>query len=390
MTDSKDRSMFVFLLILVVASSVAFQGWRTLLNNFAVEDALVNGVQMGVIQSVREVPGFLALLAIYVIMFVREHRLAAVSVLLLGLGVAAVGYLPSYAGIVLTTLIMSFGFHYYETMHQSLTLQYFGVREAPLVMARLKSLGALTNVITGAAVWVMAIYLDYTPMFMVVGGVAVLAGIWALTRDPSRPDLPPQRKKIFLKSEYWLYYALQFLSGARRQVFVAFAVFLLVTRFGYSVQGVTALFVLNNVLNYFVNPLLGRAVNHFGERRVLSLEYGVLVLVFVGYALTDSALVAGVLYILDNLFFNFSLAIRTFYQKIADPGDIASGMATGFTMTHVAAVFIPALGGLVWMANYRMVFWGAALLALASLVLIQRIDAELAAAQKRTADGGGD
>ncbi len=390
MTDSKDRNMFVFLLVLVVASSVAFQGWRTLLNNFAVEDALVNGVQMGVIQSVREVPGFLALLAIYVIMFVREHRLAAVSVLLLGLGVAAVGYLPSYAGIVLTTLTMSFGFHYYETMHQSLTLQYFGVREAPLVMARLKSLGALTNVITGAAVWFMAIYLDYTLMFMAVGGVAVLAGIWALTRDPSRPDLPPQRKKIFLKSEYWLYYALQFLSGARRQVFVAFAVFLLVTRFGYSIQGVTALFVLNNVLNYFVNPLLGRAVNHFGERRVLSLEYGVLVFVFVGYALTDSALVAGVLYILDNLFFNFSLAIRTFYQKIADPSDIASGMATGFTMTHVAAVFIPVLGGLVWMANYRLVFWGAALLALASLVLVQRIDAELAAAQKRTAEIGGD
>jgi len=383
MTNVNDRRMYLFLVVLAVASTVAFQGWRTLLNNFAVEAAGVDGAQMGIIQSVREVPGFLALLAVYVILILREHRLAAVSVLVLGLGVSLVGLFPSFAGIAVTTVIMSFGFHYYETMNQSLTLQYFGVREAPLVMGRLRSLGALTNVLTGGVVWLLSSFMGYSPMFAIMGGVSVCAGLWALTRDPSREDIPPQHKKIFLRRKYWLYYALTFLSGARRQVFVAFAVFLLVTRFDYSVQTVTILFVANNVVNYFVNPLIGKAVNRFGERRVLSLEYGALVLVFLGYAVTDSAVVAGVLYILDNVFFNFSMAIKTFYQKIAEPGDMASGMATGFTINHVAAVFIPALGGLVWMADASLVFIGAAGLALVSLLLSQMLDRELRAAGRR-------
>ncbi|MBU1249096.1 MAG: MFS transporter [Proteobacteria bacterium] len=383
MTNATTRRMYIFLIVLAVASAAAFQGWRTLLNNFAVEVAGVDGVEMGIIQSLREVPGFLALLAVYLILILREHRLAAVSTLVLGLGVALTGLLPSFGGIVVTTMLMSFGFHYYETMSQSLTLQYFGVREAPLVMGRLRSLGALTNVVTGGAVWLMAARLGYPVMFAVAGGVAMAAGLWAMVQDPSSPDLPPQHKKIFLKRKYWLFYILTFLSGARRQIFVAFAVFLLVTRFGYSVQAVTVLFVGNNVLNYFANPLIGKAVNRFGERKVLSLEYFALVFIFVGYALTENAWLAGALYVLDNLFFNFAMSIRTFYQKIAEPGDIASGMATGFTVNHIAAVFIPALGGLAWMADHRLVFYGAACLAGCSLVLVQFIDRELGLARDR-------
>jgi Major Facilitator Superfamily. len=384
MNDSyKQRTMYVFLLVLVVGAQVGFQGWRTLLNNFAVEVGGLSGLDIGVVQSVREIPGFLALLAIYVIMILREHRLAAVSVCVLGLGVSLTGLLPSTGGLVFTTLLMSFGFHYFETMNQSLTLQYFSHTEAPLVMGRLRSVSALTNIVVGGAIYLLAKAMGYAEMFAVLGGVAVAAGLWALTRDPSSVDIPVQRKKMVFRSRYWLYYALTFLSGARRQVFVAFAVFLLVKKFGYSVEQVTVLFVLNNVVNYFANPLIGRAVNRFGERAVLSVEYAGLFLVFTGYALTESALLAGLLYVADNVLFNFAMAIKTFYHKIADPGDIASGMAVGFTINHVAAVFIPALGGLLWLANYRAVFFGAVLLSAMSLILSQFVTSELSKAKVR-------
>jgi hypothetical protein len=384
MNDSyKRRTMYVFLLVLVVGAQVGFQGWRTLLNNFAVEVGGLSGLDIGVVQSVREIPGFLALLAIYVIMIMREHRLAAVSVCVLGLGVTLTGALPSTGGLVFTTLLMSFGFHYFETMNQSLTLQYFSHGEAPLVMGRLRSVSALTNIVVGGAIYLLAKAMGYAEMFAVLGGVAVAAGVWALTRDPSSVDIPVQRKKMVFRSRYWLYYALTFLSGARRQVFVAFAVFLLVKKFGYSVEQVTVLFVLNNVVNYFANPLIGRAVNRFGERMVLSVEYAGLFLVFTGYALTESALLAGLLYVVDNVLFNFAMAIKTFYHKIADPGDIASGMAVGFTINHVAAVFIPALGGLLWLANYRAVFFGAVFLSGLSLILSQFVTSELSKAKVR-------
>ncbi|MEF2230462.1 MAG: MFS transporter, partial [Pseudodesulfovibrio sp.] len=324
MTDTyTKRGMYFFLLVLAAGSAVAFQGWRTLLNNFAVDVGGLSGLDMGIVQSVREVPGFLALLAIYVILIVREHRLAAVSVIVLGIGVCLAGVLPTTAGLVFTTLLMSFGFHYYETMNQSLTLQYFSLTEAPLVMARLRSVTALANIAVGGAIYVMALRLGYEALFAALGGVAVVCGLWALTRDPSSPDVPVQRKKLVFRSRYWLFYALTFMSGARRQIFVAFAVYLLVSRFGYTVQQVTMLFVINNVVNYFANPIIGRSVNRFGERTVLTVEYVVLTLVFLGYAYTESALVAGCLYVADNIVFNFAMGIKTFYQKIADPRDIA-------------------------------------------------------------------
>lgn len=382
MTDIfKQRRMYIFLLVLVVSANIGFQGWRTLLNNFAVEMGGLSGLDMGIVQSVREVPGFLALLALYVILIVREHTLAALSVIMLGLGVALTGLFPSTAGIIATTLIMSFGFHYFETMNQSLTLQYFSHSEAPLVMGRLRSISALTNITVGGAIYFMARYLDYSEMFALLGAVAVVCGLWALTRDPSQKDLPPQRKKMAFHAKYWLYYALTFLGGARRQIFVAFAVFLLVKKFNYSVQEITILFVINNVINYFANPLIGRAVNRFGERTVLSMEYGALIFVFLGYAFTESALVAASLYVVDNVFFNFSMGIKTFYQKIADKRDMASGMAVGFTINHIAAVFIPALGGLAWIANYRAVFFGAVILSGVSLVLTQFIPGQLKKAE---------
>lgn len=369
--------MYVFLFVLIIVTTVAFQGWRTLLNNFAVEVGGLDGVHMGIVQSVREIPGFFALFAVYLLLIFREHRLAAVSTMILGAGVAATGFFPSTFGIACTTLIMSFGFHYYQTVNQSLTLQYFDKTEAPIVMGRLQSITALTNITVGGIVYVVARWLDYSQLFALVGGVAVVGGLWAYFRDPSCKEIPIQRKEMVFRARYWLFYVLTFLAGARRQVFVAFAVFLLVQKFGFTIEQVTALFVLNNVVNYFANPIIARAVNRIGERKVLSLEYATLVIVFCAYALTDNPWLAAGLYVVDNIMFNFSMAIRTFYQKIADSGDIASGMAVGFTINHIAAVAVPFMGGVAWMSDYRIVFYGAAGLSALSLIFTQFIDWQL-------------
>ena len=189
---------------------------------------------------------------------------------------------------------------------------------------------------------------------------------------------------MIFKSRYWLYYALTFMAGARRQIFIAFAVFLLVKKFSYTVPEVAALFLLNNSINFFLSPFIGRCIVRYGERRVLSIEYGALIIIFTAYGLVDSKLIAGFLYIADHIFFNFAIAIRTFFQKIADPRDIAPSMAVGFTINHIAAVFLPVLGGLLWIIDYRLVFFSGALLSLGSLFLVQCISGQLYAHEEQT------
>jgi predicted MFS family arabinose efflux permease len=187
---------------------------------------------------------------------------------------------------------------------------------------------------------------------------------------------------MIFRKQYWLFYILTLLAGSRRQIFVAFAVFLLVKKFGFSIQEITILFVVNNLIGFFANPLIGKAVNRFGERAVLSLEYATLIGVFLIYAYTDSKVLVAVMYILDHLVFNFAMAIRTFFQKIANPRDIAPSMAVGFTINHLAAVLVPVLGGMLWLLDYRIIFIAGAAVSALSLVLCQLIPAQLARANK--------
>ncbi len=369
----KQNPMYRYLMVLTIASMAGLQTWRTLFNNFAVEVGHLQGSHIGIIQGVREIPGFLALLAIYLLRIIPEHKLSALSIMILGLGVALTGFLPSFTGIMFTTLIMSFGFHYYETTNQSLTLQYFDRQTSPWVFGKIRSIGSLSNILAGVAVLVLSWFLSYRQMYLLAGSVIVFIALWAFFQHPTDKNIPVQKKHMVVRKKYWLYYALTFLAGARRQIFVAFAVFLLVKRFRFSVQEVTALFIVNNVINYFLSPLIGKAIIRFGERKVLSTEYFSLIFVFTAYAFVQQKPLVAALYILDHIFFNFSMAIRTYFQKIGDPQDIAPSMAFGFTVNHIAAVVIPAIGGLLWMIDYKIPFLGGAALSLVSLLLIQLI-----------------
>jgi hypothetical protein len=373
MEQVKNNPMYPYLVVLTVGSTIGLQAWTTLFNNFAVEVARLDGDGIGLIQSIREIPGFMALLAIFIIRLIPEHRLSAVSILLLGVGLGATGWFPSLTGLAVTTVVMSFGFHYYETTNMSLTLQYFDKHASPWVFGKLRSISAASSIVVGVFIFFMAGLLDFTRMYMVIGGMIVAMALWGFTRSPTRVETAAQHKKMIFRKRYWLFYFLTFMAGARRQIFIAFAVLLLVQKFGYSVQAVTFLFVVNNGINFFLSPHIGRAIIRFGERKVLSLEYGSLIVVFLSYAFTDSKWVAGGLYILDHIFFNFSIAINTYFQKVGDPGDVAPSMAVGFTINHVAAVFLPAIGGYFWIIDYRIPFLAGTVMALVSLTAVQHI-----------------
>ena len=241
-------------MVLTICSTIGLQAWLTLFNNFAVEKIGLTGRQVGVIQSVREIPGFLTLLVIFVMVIIKEHRLSAISVIILGLGLALTGIFPSYGGLMIMTLIMSFGFHYYETTNQSLTLQYFDEDTSPWVFGKLRSIAAASNIGIGIIIYFLSAILDFNHTYLIIGGMIMAAGFWAFTRNPTDRSLVLQYKKMVFRKRYWLYYFLTFMAGARRQIFIAFAVFLLVKKFDFTVRDVTTLFVINNFINYFLSP----------------------------------------------------------------------------------------------------------------------------------------
>lgn len=369
---SNDK-MFRFLVVLAISAAAGLLGWRTLLNNFAVEVANLEGHHIGLIQGFREVPGFLTLFVIYLLLLISEVKMASVSIIVFGLGIMFTGFFPGFIGLLTFTIVMSFGFHFYATIGQSLALQYYDQATAPIMFGRIRSYSAAGSVCMAIVLFIVSDYMSFSQMFGLVGFFIILAGIWSVFQDPTDKSLTPQRRKLVFRSRYWLYYMLTFLAGARRQIFVAFSIFLLVQKFHYTVRQISILFIITNVLVFFISPKIGQAISKFGERKILSLEYASLIVIFSVYAFTDNKILVAAMYVLDNIFFNFAMAINTYFQKIGDKADIQPSMAVGFTINHIAAVVIPVLGGIAWMINYKITFMGGVILAACSLVLTQFI-----------------
>jgi hypothetical protein len=363
------------LFLMAFAMPVAFNTWSALLNNFVIERVGFTGVEIGWLHTVREIPGFLAVGVIALIIFIREQVLGLVSLLMLGAASAVTAWFPSFAGLLTVTMLSSIGFHYYETVNQSLQLQWIDRKRAPQVLGWIVGIGSGASLLAYGLLVVTwkSFDLSYNFVYLVSGGATALIAVFCLLAYPQFEAPHPQVKKMVLKRRYWLYYALQFMAGARRQIFVVFAAFMMVERFGFEVHEVTALFLINYLANMVFAPLMGKAVSVWGERRALSFEYVGLICVFLAYGgiyyFGWGVVLAATLYVLDHMFFALAFALKTYFQKIADPGDIAPTAAVAFTINHIAAVFLPALLGYLWIASPGAVFGLAAGMAATSLAL---------------------
>ncbi|MHA7850516.1 MFS transporter [Roseovarius sp.] len=373
------RRPVTLLFLMAAAMPVAFATWSALLNNFVIEAAQFDGSDIGWLHTVREIPGFLAIGVIAIIIFMREQVLGLVSLILLGVATAMTAWFPSLGGILVITMLSSIGFHYYETVNQSLQLQWIDKLRAPQVLGWLIAAGSAATLVAYLLIVLTweTLDLSYNTVYMLAGGFTALVALFCLLAYPQFEAPNPQIKRMVLRRRYWLYYALQFMAGARRQIFVVFAGFMMVEKFGFAVHEVTALYMVTLVANMVFAPLMGRAVRVYGERATLTFEYAGLALVFLAYGgiymFGWGVMLAAALYVVDHLLFALALALKTYFQKIADPGDIAPTAAVAFTINHIAAVFLPALLGYLWLVSPASVFIMAAGMAGVSFLLAMLI-----------------
>ncbi len=373
------RRPISLLLLMAFAMPIAFNTWSALLNNFVIEAAGFTGVEIGWLHSVREIPGFLAVGVIALVMFVREQVLGIVALMMLGVATAVTAWYPSMGGLLTITMLSSIGFHYYETVNQSLQLQWIDKKRAPQLLGWIVAVGSGASLLAyGLLVLTWKSFdLSYNFVYLVSGGFTALVAVFCLFAYPQFESPHRQLKTMVLRRRYWLYYALQFMAGARRQIFVVFAAFMMVERFGFEVHELTGLFLLNYAANMVFAPLMGRAVGVWGERRALIFEYVGLIVVFLAYGgiyyFGWGVVLAATLYVVDHMLFALAFALKTYFQKIADPADIAPTAAVAFTINHIAAVFLPALLGYLWVTSPGAVFGLAAGMALVSLLLAMLI-----------------
>ncbi len=369
-----NRRMLVYLVVSNFMLYFGFRMWQAMFNNFAVEEMGIGPGSMGWIQALRELPGLIGFLVGILALFLSEVRIMALSVILLGIGMFMTGQAANTPFLLLGTLVMSFGFHFFYPSNNAVVLMAVEKQHTPKALGQLRSLAAIAALAATGAVYLLAGSWGYRRLFMVVGGMVAVGGLLLLPLSGAKEGLPP-RRRIILRRRYWLYYLLSFLMGSRRHIFTTFAIFLLVREYGISVQTTATLFLVNSLINTYALQLVGKLVSRLGERLMLSVAFGTLAFVFLGYAYVTYLPVLFVLYVIDNVLFGFNLALMTYFQKIAvTPEEITSNLSVEQTINHIAAIVVPVLGGAVWQQfGSRAPFLAGVGIVLVSLILTQFI-----------------
>ncbi len=344
-----NRRMLIYVVFSNFMLYFGFQVWQTLFNNFAVESVQIGPAQVGLVQAVREVPGLMGFLVGFIAIYLSEVRIMALSILLMGFGIAWTGQSTTFPILLISTFVMSFGFHFFSPGSNAIVLMLAKLSEAPKALGKLGSLGAAAAVVATVAVYLLIAPWGYKTLFGVTGILVMIGGVALLLMGGGgNTGLPPKRR-VVLRRRYWLFYTLSFLLGSRRHIFTTFAIYLLVREYGISIQTTAVLFFVNSLINIVSLRWVGQMVSRHGERLMLSIAFAVLTFVFLGYAYITVLPVLYVLFTLDNIFIGFNLGLTTYFQKIAvSPEEITSNLSVDMTINHIAAIIIPVVGGVVW------------------------------------------
>ena len=221
------QTPFVFLVVASIVMTTTFSAWLAMLNNFAIEQANFTGSEIGILQSLREIPGFLAFTAVFILLVLAEQTFALISLCILSIGVAITGLFPTIYGLYATTVLMSIGFHFYETINTSLSLQWFKKDETAEKLGKLMSVKSASSLACYGLIWIGFTYYTatYQLLYLIFGTMGLALTIWLFIAMPKFEVKHTQHKKIILRKRYSLYYLLTFLSGARRQIFIVLALY---------------------------------------------------------------------------------------------------------------------------------------------------------------------
>ncbi len=342
-------------------------------SNFVAEEMRLSGLQQGILETFRETCGISALGLFAILVTWAEPRIASAMLGLMGIGLGAYCFVPDFTWLVIASLVWSQGFHVWAPLPGSMALALAEPGRTGHRLGQVQSAGAIGSA-AGLAIALVLVWMgveSIRPLYLLSGAAALLGGCACLGIPCDRRV---DRPRLLLRKRYGLYYLLTFLEGWRKQVCIAFAGYLLVKQYQTPLRTMLALWLLAQVLGWWVAPRIGRWIDKVGERRALTVYYASMAVLFSGYGFIESRALLYALFVLDTVLFAFTMAQTTYVNRIAPPAEHTATLSMGVAMNHVAAVLMPLTGGLLWnYAGYRWAFLtgvGAAVLSIGASLLL--------------------
>jgi MFS family permease len=381
-----------------------FLGFAACIDASTFNNYLKDVFQLGVsgrtiLEFPRELPGFLCTVFVGLLLSLGDLRIAAVANFLLGVAMFALGIIPPVFGLMLMVVFFySTGQHTYMPIANSIGMGFatdgkLGRKLGQISAANTAALVSGSLILLGLFHFIK---LSYFAAFSIGALMYLVAAVLIFRMKPTQPK--PTGKRWIFRKRYGRFYVLSFLYGARKQLFLTFGPWVIVQTFSQPVTTMTLLFLIVSVLGIFLKPWIGQIIDRIGERPVLGFEAFITVGVCLIYAFAADLLPPGVAlvvicgcYIFDQSSNSVGMARATYLKKIAiQPGDISPTLSLGISIDHVASMFLPMLGGLVWTLGgehgYKYVFIGGAGIAILNWLVTRGIRTPPAAAVRTHAD----
>jgi predicted MFS family arabinose efflux permease len=378
------------LAITTFAATIALNVAQAIGPNFMRQELGMDGSQNGFLIAIREVPGFLLIFVAAALLRLGMARATAFSLFTMGMGYALYAWSGSFQSVIVPTLIGSVGFHSWLQLQDALGLSLARPGEEGTVLGKFRGIGFAGTLVALVAVWALlfivgsrsgglaAVQGPWLRGLYVASGIAAVVGAAAILKFPISDDARRAAKvapAITWRREYGLYYALSFLDGSRMQIYFAFAPFVLVEEFGVDAVTLTALLIVSALINWQAGPLVGKFIDRYGERRMLTAGYSMHLLVFLGFAFSRDLWLLYLTYLGYNFLFLFSIGTTTYLRKICRRQDLAPSLAMGVSLAHLTAVIVPIIGAALWQRlGYQFPFLFGTVFIFISIWLTQKID----------------
>ena len=377
---SRELVLFaVAALILGMAISIV----DSTFNNFLNDRFVLSGFQRSFLEFPRELPGFLVVFVSAALSFLCSRRLSAFAMLLAAVGALLLGFAsPGYGVMVIWLFIYSLGQHLFMPLASAIGMELAREGQDGRRLGQLNAIRNAAAIMGSFSVFLGFKYFGFTfeHTFAISAGFLLLAAVLIYKMTPEKAVT--RRSYLQLHKEYTLFYVLNVISGARKQLFITFAPWVLVKIFEQPTRIMATLFTIGGIIGILFQPLLGWAVDKLGERFVLASEAALLILVCLGYGFSKfllpfqaAFLVVCVCFLLDQMIFSVSMARATYMKKIAkEPGHIQPALTAAVTIDHIFSISSALIGGVIWSVfGFQYVFLMGAVLALINFFTALRV-----------------
>jgi predicted MFS family arabinose efflux permease len=367
-----------FILFMAAVALFGFSGAinSSVFNNYLSETFALGNFKRGMLEFPRELPGFLVIFVSAIFSFMCTRRLAALAHFLAAIGIYLVGHFSvTYAVMLLWMFIFSLGQHMFLPLQQSIGMEFASDGKTGKRLGQITGSANLAAIVGSFVIFIGFRFFNFnfSISFTLAAAGLLLSSLMLFLMK--KDNVHTEHSKFTFRKEYKLYYLISVIYGTRKQIFLTFAPWVLVTVFRQNTAMVATLLTVGGVIGIVFNPVLGMAIDRFGERLILMSEGLILVFVCLGYGFSRMVMpeqiafyTAAACFIVDMLLQSVGMARSTYIKKIAvKPEDISQTLTMGVSIDHFFSIAIALISGVLWLKfGYQYVFLLGAILSAAS------------------------